>query len=100
MSLDTADFSEGWFSGGGRGQTAPYCKVAPNYVNSHTVVCHATVKIIAVGLAIFVENENVTDWFTSANATDFQEYICVSVTKTKSTQIEISYATGMTSYCF
>ncbi|KAK2161673.1 hypothetical protein NP493_1565g00035 [Ridgeia piscesae] len=46
------------------------------------------------GLAILVENENVTDWFTSANTADFQEYICVSVTKTNSTQIEISYATG------
>ncbi|KAK2167799.1 hypothetical protein NP493_1260g00002 [Ridgeia piscesae] len=45
-------------------------------------------------LAVFVENENITDWFTSAKATDFREYICVSVTKTNSSQIEVAYSSG------
>ncbi|KAK2173006.1 hypothetical protein NP493_911g00016 [Ridgeia piscesae] len=55
---------------------------------------HVEITTSRQGLAIFVENENVTDWFTSATATDSQEYICVSVTKTNFTQIEITYATG------
>ena len=48
------------------------------------------------GLAIFVRNENITEWFTSANALDFQEYLCMSLTKTNSTQIEVVYSSGMT----
>ena len=50
-----------------------------------------------LGLAVFVENENVTDWFTSANVADFKEYTCVSITKTNTTQIEVTYTTGNTS---
>ena len=46
---------------------------------------------------MFVENEDVTEWLTSANLTDFKDYEGVSLTKTNTTQVEVTYTSGMTS---
>jgi len=46
---------------------------------------------------VFVENEDVTEWLTSANLTDFKDYEGVSLTKTNTTQVEVTYTSGMTS---
>ena len=43
---------------------------------------------------MFVENEDVTGWLTSANLTDFKDYEGVSLTKTNITQVEVTYSSG------
>ena len=47
--------------------------------------------MIVVGLAVFVENENVTDWFTRANVSNDVEYTAVTIMKKNATQIEVSF---------
>ncbi|KAK2181108.1 hypothetical protein NP493_410g01020 [Ridgeia piscesae] len=47
-------------------------------------------------LAVFVQNENVTDWFTSANVTDDTEHTDVTLTKKNTTQIEVTFKSGFT----
>ena len=43
---------------------------------------------------MFVQNENVTDWFTSANVTDDAEHTDVTLTKKNTTQIEVTFKSG------
>ncbi|KAK2180866.1 hypothetical protein NP493_421g00002 [Ridgeia piscesae] len=61
-------------------------------VNSDKVHIEMTKK--RDGLAVFVENEDVTEWLTSANLTDFKDYEGVSLTKTNTTQVEVTYTSG------
>ena len=47
-----------------------------------------------LGLAVFVENKNVTDRFNATNVSQELEATSVSITKKNTTQFEISFKSG------
>ena len=47
-----------------------------------------------LGLSVFVDGENETDWFRATNLTDDKEFGNVTLTKTNVTQIEVAYKSG------
>ena len=49
------------------------------------------ILLLVAGLAVFVDTVNVTDWFNAANLTDEEEHRGVTLTKTNTTQIEVSF---------
>ena len=51
-------------------------------------------KIPLLGLDVFIEQTNVSNWFYKANLTDEKEYGNVSLTKKYATQIEVSFKSG------
>ena len=56
------------------------------------IICYA--ESFYLGLAVFVEGVNETDWFTAANLTDEKDFDNVTLTKKNVTQIEVSYKSG------
>ena len=46
------------------------------------------------GLVVFLENDNVSEWFNEANVTDEKEFSNVIITKKNVTQIEVSFKSG------
>ena len=44
---------------------------------------------------MFVDYEDVTEWLTSANVTDFKDYEGVILTKTNNSQVELTYKSGL-----
>ncbi|KAI0210407.1 Mucin-like protein [Lamellibrachia satsuma] len=61
-------------------------------VDSDTV--HVEMTAARDGLAVFVENENVTSWFSAANVTGEAEHTAVILTKAKGAQIKVTFKSG------
>ena len=49
---------------------------------------------ISTGLAIFVNNVNVSDWFDAAKVADVAQHIGVTLKKANVTKIEITFKCG------
>ena len=64
-------------------------------INTCRICC---VVFSYVGLGVFVETVDETEWFNAANLTEEKQYDNVTITKKNVTQLEVSYKSGKHSH--
>ena len=52
-----------------------------------------------VGLAVFIGDRNITDWFVAAKVTGDINETGVIITKKNNTQVEVTFKTGKITLC-
>ena len=52
--------------------------------------------IFYTGLTVFVDNKDITRWFSSSNVDDDADYTGLSITKKNTTQLIVAFKSGKT----
>ena len=50
--------------------------------------------IVDTGLSVYVENEDISGWFNSSTVNDDVDYKGLSITKTNTTQLLVTFRSG------